>query len=57
MLLIPLQLHLINLSNEFDALCPNAASEQQQSTTVNILAIISISAAEGVQSTSLTRSR
>lgn len=40
--IISVQLHLIHLSNEFGALCPNSAFEPHKTTTVNLLGIITV---------------
>ena len=37
-----MQLHLINFSNEFGALCPNSAFEPHNATIVNLLAIVTV---------------
>lgn len=37
-----MQLHLINLSNEFGALCPNPAFEPRKTTIANLLAVVTV---------------
>lgn len=37
-----MQLDLINLPNEFGALCPNPAFESHKTITVNLLAIVTV---------------